>query len=243
MAQSVKEGLPPLQLCRSVDVYTQIDGSVNKTLYFPQIELLEELVDAYPNATFLLTFRRMDDWFKSLSSWGSLWRRMLFANLTIGNTSLGAGSQEDFSDFFCEHVRRVREIVPANRLVEVDIDDPNIGSRMSDIFDIDEECWGQVNVNGKLHPDIDKNQTLYGSMTPGWKIVGKDMIRGKNGVMRKKLAAVSSSNTVEQDGIVEDKNVSLPACLRARKDTIPPSMFGKLTTPIINLGKNIFGAV
>ena len=29
----------------------------------------------------------------------------------------------------------------------------------------------------------------------------------------------------------------LPACLRARNDTIPPSMYGKLALPIINLGE------
>jgi hypothetical protein len=127
--------------------------------------------------------------------------------------------------------------VPANRLVEVDIDDPNIGSRMSDVFDIDEECWGQVNVNAKLHPGVKKNQTIYGSMTPGWKIVGKDMIRGKNGVMRKKLGdRTSLTNAIEKSA----ENVSLPACLRARNDTIPPSMYGKLALPIINLGELSF---
>ena len=120
----------------------------------------------------------MDGWYQSVSRWGTLWRRMWNANLTIGETSLGAGSQEEFTKFFCEHVRRVREIVPANRLVEIDIEDHSTGARLSDIFDIDEECWGRTNVNGKLHPEIDKN------LKPGWTIEGKEVIRGKNGTMR-----------------------------------------------------------
>jgi hypothetical protein len=39
---------------------------------------------------------------------------------------------------------------------------------------------------------------------------------------------------------LEDKNASsmpLPACLRARNDTIPRSMYGKLSFPVINLGE------
>jgi hypothetical protein len=178
IADSIEQGLPPLQLCRKADVYSQIDGTAYKKLFYPQIDLLEELVNGQPNATFLLPFRSMDGWYQSVSRWGTLWRRMWNANLTIGETSLGAGSQEEFTNFFCEHVRRVREIVPANRLVEIDIEDPSIGTRLSDIFDIDEECWGRTNVNAKLHPEIDKH------LKPGWTIEGKEMIRGKNGTMR-----------------------------------------------------------
>ena len=40
--------------------------------------------------------------------------------------------------------------------------------------------------------------------------------------------------------LLEDKNSSsmpLPACLRARNDTIPRSMYGKLSFPVINLGE------
>jgi len=240
IADSIEMGLSPLKLCRNVDVYSQIDGTMNETLYFPQIDLLEEIVKGLPNATFLLTFRSMDGWYNSVSGWGTLRSRMMKLNLTIGDTTLGGGSQQEFTNLFCEHVQRVRELVPANRLVEIDIEDATIGARMSDLFDVDEECWGRTNANSKLHPDIDKNQTYKSSSSPGWNFVGKEMIRGKNGTMRLRLSdAPSSSTTVEHFSTLEDNYLS-PECLRARNDTDPKSMYGNLTFPVINLGEIAF---
>jgi hypothetical protein len=226
-----------MQLCLSADVYSQIDGRANERMYFPQVDLLEEIVNGLPNATFLLTFRSMDGWYNSVSGWGTLWKRMMNANLTIGETTLGGGSQKEFTNFFCEHIHRVRELVPSKRLVEIDIEDPAIGARMSEIFDIDEECWGRTNANSKLHPDIDKNQTFSSSTPPVWNILGKEVIRGKNGTMRMRLSdAPSSSTTVELSSSPEDNYLS-PECLRARNDTVPKSMYGNLTFPVINLGE------
>jgi hypothetical protein len=227
IADSIEMGLSPLKLCRNVDVYSQIDGNMNETLYFPQIDLLEEIVKGLPNATFLLTFRSMEGWYQSVSRWGTLHSRMMKLNLTIGDTTLGGGSQQEFASFFCEHVQRVRELVPANRLVEIDIEDTTIGARMSDIFDVDEESWERTNVNGKIHPEADKNETVFGSLLPGWNLVGKEMIRGKNGTMRLR----------SRDTYSEAFNEDLQDCLRARQDTIPRSMYGKLSFPVINLGE------
>jgi hypothetical protein len=227
IADSIEMGLSPLKLCRNVDVYSQIDGTMNETLYFPQIDLLKEIVKGLPNATFLLTFRSMEGWYQSVSRWGTLWKRMMNANLTIGDTTLGGGSQQEFADFFCEHVQRVRELVPSKRLVEIDMEDAAIGARMSDIFDVDEESWEKTNVNGKIHPEADKNETVFGSLLPGWNLVGKEMIRGKNGTMRLR----------SRDTYSEAFNEDLQDCLRARQDTIPRSMYGKLSFPVINLGE------
>jgi ABC-type Na+ efflux pump permease subunit len=51
-----------------------------------------------------------------------------------------------------------------------------------------------------------------------------------------------SSSTFQQDAVLEnEKNVSLPlpACLKARNNTIPRSMYGKLSFPVINLGERL----
>ena len=144
-------------------MYAQIDGSINGMYLFPQIDLLENLIFGYENATFLLTFRRMDAWYQSISGWPPkhnipyLKERIVVTNST-GGKHLGEGRLQDFTNFFCKHVRRVREIVPANRLVEIDIDDPTTGSRMSEIFKIDERLWGRANVNTRLHPDAVKKK-------------------------------------------------------------------------------------
>ncbi|KAL3792072.1 hypothetical protein ACHAW5_008242 [Stephanodiscus triporus] len=187
---SVKEGLPPLQKCGQwADVFAEINGPVEGRLYFPQVELLEEIVRAYPNATFFLTFRSVDRWYHSITNfWSGLGAKskkrtlrdeMVAANITGGPRDF---RDRDFKDFFCKHVRRVREIVSRSNLVEIDIEDPATGRLMADMFDIDEGCWGRANVNFDLHPEIDRGQ----SVNVPHLILGKDMIRGKNGTMRER---------------------------------------------------------
>ena len=93
------------------------------------------------------------------------------------------------------------EKYPDATLVEIDIED-NTGTAeyMSDLFDVDDKCWGRANVNFDLHSDLENKKTdvsseketdttkekddvkAHGSMP--WFIMGKNMIRGKNGVMR-----------------------------------------------------------
>jgi len=48
--------------------------------------------------------------------------------------------------------------VPADRLVEIDIEDETTGMRMAEIFDIDKKLWGRKNVNYKLHPESKKKK-------------------------------------------------------------------------------------
>ena len=38
------------------------------------------------------------------------------------------------------------------------------------------------------------------------------------------------------NGGLSQQQTSLPSCLKARTDTVPPSMFGKLPRPFVNLG-------
>ncbi|KAL3805773.1 hypothetical protein ACHAW5_000023 [Stephanodiscus triporus] len=198
---SVKHGLPPFQKCKgSGPMYSQIDGSgMGGKMYFPQVELLDEIVRAYPNATFFLTFRSMDGWYRSISKWKpnkinknmkSLKDRMAGANIT--GLPVGSDGLESFADFFCNHVRRVREVVPRDRLVEIDIEDQRrTGPLLSDIFDIDEECWIQTNANPKLlrnnatGENGDRLSETLRTNVISDTVRGKAKIRGKGGVMRK----------------------------------------------------------
>ncbi|KAL3826689.1 hypothetical protein ACHAXA_001212 [Cyclostephanos tholiformis] len=192
IANSVGEGLPPLEKCGGwADVYAEINGPVGGRLYFPQVELLGEIVRAYPNATYFLTFRDTRAWHASLSNfWSGLGAKsdkgrtmrdeMIVANITGFDNASGKGGPEDFDDFFCHHVERVREVVPLDNLVEIDLDDTDTGRMISEMFDVYEGCWGRTNVNSDLHPGIDTGQV---PKVPHL-IWGKSTIRGKNGTMR-----------------------------------------------------------
>lgn len=163
MKESVEAGGKPLDLCidtEPIDMYAQMDDGNS---YFPQIELLDELVAGYPTATLFLTFRPTEKWYNSLKNWPPrkngphMNRKIRDANIT--GLPSGVGNYEgEFADWFCKHVERVRDIVarnPSLTLVEVDIEDSTIAERMSDTFEIDESCWGHTNVNPMAHPDLD----------------------------------------------------------------------------------------
>lgn len=166
MKESVEAGGRPLDLCetgsRKIDVFAQMDNG----LYFPQIELLDELVAGYPNATLFLTFRSIEKWYNSLNKWPPrrngphMNDKMKKENITGFPSGVGKNVDE-FADWFCNHVERVRGIVarsPTLTLVEVDIEDSTIAKRMSDMFDIDESCWGHTNANPMSNPDMDLSE-------------------------------------------------------------------------------------
>lgn len=128
--------------------------------YFPQVENLLEIHEAYPEATFMLTFRSMESWYRSISNY-YVWKRPLvdiMREKDITGLPAGRGSNVDeFSQFFCSHVKRVRQFVkdhPSHTLVEVDIEDEKSGRYMQDVFGIGEDCWGHSNANLNIHPEL-----------------------------------------------------------------------------------------
>lgn len=140
-------------------MYAQIDNGT----YFPQIELLDEFVHGHPNATFFLTFRSVEKWYHSISHWPPrkngphMDERFKKLNITGSPSSESKSNPKEFSDWYCNHVQRVRDAVannPSHTLVEVDIEDPDIGQRMEDIFGIKKSCWGHANANAIIHPEL-----------------------------------------------------------------------------------------
>jgi len=182
--QSVHAGLGPFAKCGVADVYSQIDnGSWGR---FPQIEYLDEIIRAFPNGTFFVTFRSIEKWYHSLTHWPPsddlvgphMSDGLRDANIT-GFPSGTGRNLEEFSEWFCSHVQRVRDVVarnPYQTLVEIDIEDPNVSTYMANVFDINERCWGHQNVNAKLHPEHD----VKGSKPElPWFVHGKVCIQGK----------------------------------------------------------------
>ena len=147
---------PSLASCgeHKFQVYAQLDNG----LYFPQIELLDEIMDEFSSegATFFLIFRNMDKWHNSLSHWPPKQKPKLlerFTKLNITGLPRGKGSHvEELSDWFCNHVDRVRRVIDANTqhtLVEIDLEEDEnvVGQRMEDMFGIEQSCWKKTNAN------------------------------------------------------------------------------------------------
>jgi hypothetical protein len=60
MKKAALSGSLPLKSCGAFQSFMQMDRDV----FFPQIELLDQIHEESPNATFLLMFRGMNGWFR-----------------------------------------------------------------------------------------------------------------------------------------------------------------------------------
>jgi len=79
--------------------------------------------------------------------------RERFERAKITGLPAGVGRNvSEFSDFYCEYVKRVRKEVakyPGHELIEIDIEDPMVGWQMEEAFGINQTCWGENNAGTK----------------------------------------------------------------------------------------------
>ena len=158
--------LPLLESCGGYDVWMQVD-TVESHCFFPQLSGLDLIHEESPSATFLYMFRDVDNWINSISHFrGGSTKRRLQKCGKKGRIPFLEGSKPDqLRKFRCESVKYVRNFVenhPSHTLIEIDLDNPESGKILSQLFEIDEECWAIKNVNTKLH-----NNTLDGSASGG----------------------------------------------------------------------------
>lgn len=283
MIQNSNAGLPPLSEpnCGQADSYAQIDNGT----FFPQISLLDEIHKGYPNATFFLTFRSMEAWYRSISHWpprpGGPHMVDRFKKLDLPGLPADKGDNlQEFSDWYCQHVERVRALVaqhPSHSLVEVDIEDDNVGSMMNQLFGIDASCWGHSNANANIHPELNASvleQSKHFKNAPGDghpDVVDKEQSGNNNDSSVEEVESSAKdtddneypdeeqndgaeSNLEDSDddkddddasGDIDESNIITTnrtshyfnaECFRARANTVPSSLYGKLPKPYINLG-------
>lgn len=173
-------GQPLFKNCGDHEAYTQLDAeSVPPALmdqeivnasdnpsqcYWPQVELLEEMSREAPAAILVLNVRPADHWLKSAENWKvngySMRDRLLHCSITglqrrptLSNRSL---QDEDLMRFYEQHNEKVRLFAkshPSHTLVEVDIEAPDAGAKLSlgirSAFNISESCWGHAHDSSK----------------------------------------------------------------------------------------------
>jgi len=172
-----------LHKCGNYDVYSEINGPrqtkhhpeiPNKTgyllddgtfdfdgpgnrIFFPQHFRIQELHDAYPNATWILNLRDFESWMDSVIQWGTndrLHEQFLneyYMQGTIpslpGNIS---AAKEIIKEIYYNHHKMVREFVqehPSHALVEVNITHENAGEVLAEAFGLDPRAWMNINKN------------------------------------------------------------------------------------------------
>jgi len=152
--EAVQAGLPPFSKCNITDIdsYAQIDRGPENLV---QVNYLNEIVRGVPNATFILTFRNMTNWYMSMNNWQSIHSseinmRQRFEEANITGLPKGVGRNvSEFRYFYCEYVKRVREEVAKypgrHELIEIDIEDPTVGWQMEEVFGTNHACWDKKN--------------------------------------------------------------------------------------------------
>jgi len=131
----------------------EIDGAdVRPLCSYPQITHLEEIHAAYPNATFILNLRPVDNWIKSISKWSGDKRRtkggylrQVLTQCDLPDFPSGVGkTDEEMEAFYSGHSRRIRDFVrehPSHALVEVDIEAEDAGQILQNSFGVSHHCW------------------------------------------------------------------------------------------------------
>jgi len=153
------------------EAHMQMDNNYG-TCFYPQIQLLDEIHREYPDATFLLNFRPVQDWVASAQNWKGLaterWGGCRIPGLQCTGESQGELTclPENLHRWWCGHVQHVRQFVkwyPSHKLVELDLYNGDESSAlMSKLFAANSSCWGHANANDKTNvaKERKKNQTL-----------------------------------------------------------------------------------
>jgi hypothetical protein len=155
-------------------VHTQLDHN-NMVGSYPQIQLLDEMHTEQPNSIFVLPFRPIQDWIRSVQHWGktkgnfmSRIARFDIPGLEVTNEqrirrneTMKLSKQIIHDDihlvrWWCGHVLHMREYVqqsqnyPSHKLIEIDLYDSKTTSQvLGDIFNVRQNCWGHCNKGNK----------------------------------------------------------------------------------------------
>ena len=180
--RNVLRGRPPLEGCGDYDVWGELDSaehplplirhneedntkeanqddddSVQPLCSFPQITHLDEIHAAYPNSTFILNMRPVENWIRSISKWKPTPNRMaekgylrrVLAKCDLPAFSSGVGeTDEELALFYNAHSDRIRSFVRkynSHALVEIDIESDSAGRKLEEKFGINHQCWGKQN--------------------------------------------------------------------------------------------------
>ena len=184
-------------------------GDVRPLCSYPQITHLEEIHAAYPNATFILNLRPVDNWIKSISKWSGDKRRtkggyvrQVLTQCNLPGFPSGMGKpDEEMEVFYNDHSRRIRDFVkdhPSHALVEVDIEAEDAGQTLQESFGVSHHCWKVRNASPEKRGAFAGGQRLRDAFLD---IRGKEILgrrKGSNKSHRRKKAKVRNMHTVSE---------------------------------------------
>jgi hypothetical protein len=185
MLEASRQGLSPFALLPPKHVHAQMDytggilsGETDNSMaitIFPQIQLLDEIHAAEPNATFVLLHRPVQDWIESAKKWNRYpfrWAEGDIPGLVLTEqqryerdilSERIVVNEQQLQDWWCTHVLHIREFVkqyPSHNLIELDLYDGETSSQLlSQLFPTFNTIhtsnmeWTKANSNPKNNVD------------------------------------------------------------------------------------------
>jgi Sulfotransferase domain len=160
--RNIQQGKPPLEGCGDHDIWSDtgyVDLNYRKgqnksqsvsniPCYYPLIQALDQIYEAYPNSTFLFVTRNETNWLESIQTYHEgfivdVWKRCKID----GFPGLDA-RPEDFLDFYRWHQRLIRSFAeghPSITYLEVPLEAANTAEILEDKIGISNTCWGHHN--------------------------------------------------------------------------------------------------
>jgi hypothetical protein len=165
MQRNIAQGQPPFQECGEYQAWTDTGYASEDSCYFPSIDGLDAIYQAYPNSTLMLVVRDTKSWFKSFSTWGKdlydRWKRCNATNMPSRLYSK-ATKLNDFEKFYEWHQDMVRTFArnhPSLTYVEVKLESPETPKILEDAFGIRKNCWGKCDPHFQCtYPDGTMNR-------------------------------------------------------------------------------------
>ena len=162
MRNATEEGVPPLASCGNFAAYTQVDSVSKSECQFPQISYLNEIYNEEPSAIFLLPFRNVSDWIRSVSKWNTMRTRITTScHFPEYNFTKEMGSKdEELKDLYCKHVKHIRKFVfdhPTITLIEYSIGGEGVGDYLAKLLPhmrLNGSLYGHKNINMKIKRNI-----------------------------------------------------------------------------------------
>jgi Sulfotransferase domain len=159
---NINQSMPPFDECGDYDIWTdtgfvapfyhkgasKTNTAVKVPCFYPLIEALDEVYEAYPNATMLFVVRDEKDWLNSIQEYHegfimNVWKQCKTKGFPNENAT-----PDDFGKFYQWHQQLIRDFArshPTMTYLEVPLEAENTGSVLEDHIGISKQCWGHHN--------------------------------------------------------------------------------------------------
>lgn len=135
MEQNKKESLPLLGgALQSFNAFTQMDCCDGRVCTFPQMTMLTDLLEQYPDAYYILNTRNIDHHIHSIMHWSDYAKRLSSFG-QFGWTSDPAQNVRAIGDWISNHNRHARTTFSLKKyahvkFLEIAIDEPDVAKKL-----------------------------------------------------------------------------------------------------------------